>query len=710
MKQGIVRLALALALAAAVAPLATGRRGRVAGAPPPAVHGGGHTPPQPSGPPPPPPPYYGPGDTNRGGRPGTPGPGAPGTPGPSAPGPSAPRAPSLPAPSTPLSGGGQDETAWDLWWRFNQHDLLALKDAVWTPGTESGTDDEFFLGHGGSGRAPGSLRPSAQQLAERIVPALIAVLKREGQPEVLSGCLMALAKIGDVPAAAGPAAPGAETSGELIASFLSDSNQQMSETAALALGVLGQPRAMSDLSGLVADDERGRRLCGEAKVPARTRAFAAYGLGLLARANENRDVRRFAAHQLARTLAADDTGSHDLGVACVNALGLIGLPSVPEHLAEDSGALPPGTSREAMLRFLLERFVDRELKERVRAHLPRAMAAQTDPFDGSDGALMARAAAAGAILRALEHGRTEREVVYGCVIALGQLGNAGDGELDLRIRRGLLRVGAGGDTMAANLALIAQARVGSRPGPGGAMAGAEEVAASLLASLARGKSRVRPWAALALGLHGHGLRRLGLTPSADATAALRSAFGECRSAEDVGAYALALGLCGDVASAPRVIERLYEFSDDRARGPIALALGLFGDYDAIGHLQRHLPEAAYRPDLLRPAAIALALLGDKTLVGELARKIEETDSSARKAVYAWALAHVGDARAVDPILAMLADEELPDLARGIAALAAGFIAERERLPWNAALSIDVNYPASPASLFAPTGGGVLDIR
>jgi HEAT repeat protein len=71
---------------------------------------------------------------------------------------------------------------------------------------------------------------------------------------------------------------------------------------------------------------------------------------------------------------------------------------------------------------------------------------------------------------------------------------------------------------------------------------------------------------------------------------------------------------------------------------------------------------------------------------------------------------VGDARAVEPILAILEDESVSDLVRGIAALAMGFIAEPVERPWNTVLALDVAYPASPATLFDPGGGGVLNIR
>jgi HEAT repeat protein len=665
-------------------------------------HGGGHEPPPPPEPPGPPwngGPEDGPGVPGR--PPNTPGRG--GGAGPSAPGPSGPAQPTpASGPRTLPPGGGLDPTRWNLWWKFNQHEFIDLKDAVWTIPVESGTDDGFFLGHGTQKLLPAALRPSEEQLTEKVIPALIAVLKREGQPQVLSGCLMALAKIGDLPV------EGDDTA-EVIAGFLDDPNQQMCETAALALGILGRPSSLLDLGSLVADDERGRKLVGRSRVPVRTRTFAAFGIGMLASECENPDVRRFAVHRLTDSLVNDETASHDLGVGLVNALSMAELSSRPEHLLAEE-APPPSASREGLLRFLLERFDDKKLEEMVRAHLPRAMARIAAPEQGPGGSEEARTAVGTALIRAIGNSRTRREVVYGCAIGLGRLGNASRSQLDIDIVDALEKTVVNGDTTARNLSLLALGRISSRPGARGGIEQLPSISKLLLRTLTRGKSRTRPWAALALGVQGFRLRRLDLVPSTDVDHALRGAFEECGSPDDVGAYALALGLRGDIGASQLMMTRIYRFRDDLARGPIALALGMTGDQTGIEFLYPFLPEAAYRPDFLRPMVIALALLGDKTLVPTLVSKIEESKSSAVKSVYAWALAHVGDSRAVDPILSMLGDESLPNLARGIAALGAGFIAERNSKPWNAALTVGVNYLASPDTLYAPAGGGVLNIR
>lgn len=672
--------------------------------------GGNHQPPKPPGPPPPP--WNGPGDVLPGPGGGPSGPSQPKTPGGGASGPSTPGAPApgpgggptQPGgnPATALTAEGIDLSRWELWWRFNRDEFLVLKDAIRAMPPESGSDDGFFLGHGADRQITRSPQLTGEELAERVAPALVAVLRDDGQQQAHSSCLLALAKLGALPAAEVDAR-------SLIQEFLDSSNQKLSEVAVLALGVLGEPSALPTLVALVSDSAAGARLVGRTRVPVRTRAFAAYGMGVLASECANPDVRRFAAHRLAHELASDDTATKDLGVACVNALALIELPGAPEHLEAEGPAPPASASGEAMLRFLIERLEDGKTEKLVRAHLPRAIV--TIAMHGGGEAREAmRIEAADALVGALDNGRTPREVVDGCVMALGRLGFASETVLDRKIALALERVVKGSDTTARNLALIALGRISGRPGPDGSLGQLGRVTKLLMRSLAQGTSRTRPWAALALGVQGYELLALNLDPSTDATAALRTAFAECGSPEEIGAYALALGLRRDIESSATMMTRIFRFSDDDARGAIAIAIALTGDQTGVEFFRQLLPEAAWRPDFLRPLVEALALLGDKGLVPLLVERIAREDSSARKTVDVWALMHVGDARAIDTILAMLADESVTDFTRSVAAMAAGFIAERHRKPWNSSLAIGVNYLATPETLYVPAGDGVLNKR
>ena len=109
------------------------------------------------------------------------------------------------------------------------------------------------------------------------------------------------------------------------------------------------------------------------------------------------------------------------------------------------------------------------------------------------------------------------------------------------------------------------------------------------------------------------------------------------------------------------------------------------------------------------AAIALGLLGDKSLVLELTEMLKEASSLATQASLASALGFIGDERSVEPLVQMLADSNLTDTARGFAAVALGIVADKEDLPWNSKMAVDVNYRASTETQNTTDGKGLLNI-
>ena len=264
--------------------------------------------------------------------------------------PSAPTGPSsgptgIPSPTGgpggagPATGGASDAagdlTAWQQWWSLNRDPYLALKAALAEDGTQSGAD-VFFQG----GTRPSADLPTPVLVRERVVPVLLSLLEKERGPDIVTAVLLALGKIGSA---------GGDGLGRAITTHLSSSNQEIAETAALALGVLGDPASAATLVDVLSDTERGRKLVGREQVPLRTRAFAAYSLGLLGREVRNPDVRRYVVHHLIAALSADATPSADVGVACVLALGIVPLDvvvaSAPDAPASASRSMRNGRSR-----------------------------------------------------------------------------------------------------------------------------------------------------------------------------------------------------------------------------------------------------------------------------------------------------------------------------------------------------------------------------
>ena len=170
----------------------------------------------------------------------------------------------------PSTGGAglkdTDVAAWDQWWSFNRDRYLALKDAIFD-GTDTTTGSEdFFLGKGSDrGNWGPGLKPTEKVLRSEVVPALRAALDRQLDVDIITGVLLALAKIGDPPG-------GPKQLSVLFRGYLAHGNQEVHETAAIALGILGEPDAAPLLMDLMMDTSTGRTVAGRGKVPAPFRA------------------------------------------------------------------------------------------------------------------------------------------------------------------------------------------------------------------------------------------------------------------------------------------------------------------------------------------------------------------------------------------------------------------------------------------------------
>ena len=75
------------------------------------------------------------------------------------------------------------------------------------------------------------------------------------------------------------------------------------------------------------------------------------------------------------------------------------------------------------------------------------------------------------------------------------------------------------------------------------------------------------------------------------------------------------------------------------------------------------------------------------------------------------LGFIGDVRSIPPLVEMLVDEhdEHSDRARAFCAVALGIVADKEALPWNSKIGVDINYRANTETLTGVSGTGILDI-
>lgn len=590
-----------------------------------------------------------------------------------------------------------DVGSWTYWWSFNRDRYLSLKAAVRGEQSVTGADD-FYLGRRTLAQPKADWLPTNETIRTEVTPALLEILEREEHKDILSATLLALAKIGSERA-------GSESHlAARIQPFLRHPNQEVRESAVIALGVLADPSSSAVLGELVHDTRTGRRLTGRSKVDYRTRSFAAFGLGLLGARTENDAIRRYVVHHLGRAIDSDVQPSPDLAIAGVIGMGLVLLDSdhAPVRMAE--GEVRPSQSRQAQLRFLLDHFADHDLPDRVRTHIPLALARLDHGATPSLKAELTRV-----FVKALASSREPALVHQGLAQALGLLGDDDADAEDVAIRSALETAARGDDRLTRHLSLLALARASARPGMGPAGDAPRETRAYLTRMLARGNTAARGWAGLALGVFENAREAAGAPPTTSTRDALVAALESAKSPTEAGAYCIALGLAPDERAIEPLVQRALQ-GDENLRGYAATALGLMKAKQAVPALEDVVEHTRYRPGLLRESAIALALLENKDTVAQLVSRLERSADRAEQIAVAGALGFVGDARSVTPLLALLLGERHSETTRAYAAVALGGVCDKENFPWNAKLAADFSWWEAPATLLDPDSHiGVLDL-
>ncbi len=628
---------------------------------------------------------------------------------PSAPGPATPGAPAVPGaaavPSTPaapavplqvlpdprftatLTAAPEAEGSWLAWWALHGERYLERRTAPVSQGATTS----------------GAVRPEV--VHAEVLPALLAALDGSRSEALQRATMTALARLGGAPAEG--AGPGAEQLARAFERRLASPRAETAEDAVLALGILGREADAVRLAALIEPEAAIGAGSAAERVPARLRSFAAYALGLVGRRTEREDVRRFVAQRL-WSVARDPRASvRDVPVACVVAYGLVPLALGGADVGGDCDS--PAHCREGQVHGLLDIVADDDWDVLVRAHALTAAArlAAADPAP-----LALRTEVVDAALRALRpHSRARREVRWSAVVALGAVADADservDGDARARLRD---LVASGDDLVERQLARVALARAGARAGRGDdePLAAADDVRRFLEKRLSRGVSRDEAWTALALGVHGHALAAAGHPARGETDAALLDGLADVSSPADAGAFALALGLRGARAAAPELRELVDDAAHADRRGFAALGLGLMEDRDALPRLAELAAASLGRPGLHVSASFARGLCGDVRNTPDLVAQLAAADTTLERATLAVSLGRMGDERAVDALVAVVADEDLPHEARAAAAHALGELGDPADAPWYRALVDDLNYPAAPGSLLGAFG--VLDRR
>ncbi|MHC4376577.1 MAG: HEAT repeat domain-containing protein, partial [Planctomycetota bacterium] len=400
-----------------------------------------------------------------------------------------------------------DLSQWSFWWEFNKDGFLNLREAL----DERVVTGEigYWLGDGMKSQARTSVRPSRSQIEEDIVPALLETLEQETNKDIVTGCLIALAKIGDRVDESGTS-----QFQETFTGFLSHANQEIRETAAIALGILANPSSLDLLEALVFNRELGQRAVASNEVDLRTRAYAAYGLGLVGARNDDPEVRQRIVTALLEALPmTHGLSTPDVGVAVVSSLGLVPLDAVPAPLEADAAVITIPQQIEA----LLEYFENPRHDRFVRAHVPTAVGRLFTAYEAGaseEDTAQLKAQLAPALLLPLDPKRgryLESEVRMASALALGLIGDADDEDLDGEIRDAL--IGAADDPLrqVRKFALIGLAKSAARPGQDEAQTarGRSETVDYLIRNMERGRSGVERWAGIAAGVYAFQLNAAG---------------------------------------------------------------------------------------------------------------------------------------------------------------------------------------------------------
>ena len=526
--------------------------------------------------------------------------------------------------------------------------------------------------------------------------------------------MIALAKIGDANDESGESA-----FEQVIKAFLADKNQEISETAGVSLGILANDNSIPVLTDLLHDNDNARQNLVKAnEVDYRTRAFAAYGLGLIGARTGDEEKRKEIVSTLANMIRTDQTSSRDLKVACIISMGLVPLetievpPAEPVDGEEVVAQQNPGDSRVGQLQFLLDFLQNDDNNHLVRAHCPTALARLVDGLPAEHYTSWRSRIVEDLTERMSKRSKEKNEVVQSSILALGVLGTNVDG--DKGIREAIAGVPKDvSDQQARNFSMIAMAKAGGNVVPGeSSEEGIKDAGKFLLDQLSKGKSTIKPWAGLGIGVMSRKLQDAQVSSPTVTTMseALRSTLEEEGDKSKLAAYAIACGIMADAESSPILLDHLDKTQDNEARGYLAVALGLMNEREAIEPIQEIIAKSKYRPELLKQAAISLGLLGDKALVDTLIEMLAQSKGLATQAAISSALGFIGDQRSIEPLVEMLQNKKLTDRARGFAAVALGIVADKEPLPWNAKIALDLNYRASTQTLVDSTSGtGILDI-
>lgn len=564
-------------------------------------------------------------------------------------GPEAPPPPPMGQPRTPLSGSltptafdlgelgdTRDPYDWQLWWVHNRDRYLTRERFRARDRQTSG--DDFYLGR--NQRDAGAEKEAARQSAIDTTcrEALGQFLSQGGPNSQLVAALQAAGNA-EIEALQRHVA-------YLLGLYLRQGLEEPAAASALALGATADTAHVPLLLALLRDDAAARQHTGGSAVPESVRALSVTAVGLLAGASFEAELRAEVVDALAAAIV-DATLPRSVQVAATEALGF-----VPLELAEgahvcycgECARAAPSANFQSQVTFVLEHVAaNRDYDPLVRAQAVSALGRLIGARLGSVPEEIKRGAVA-MLTRALDPRAKQPSVVReAAVLALGLVADADHSFEDNWARWAIERSAKNGGKLERRYALMALAQSGARRGQSEApFAATLEIERELVHQLTQGPGDVQSWAALALGVIGHGQRSAGQMLSPEADLRLMAALARSKRTER-GAVALALGLRGASERSDALVTALERERDVTARCYLALALGLAGAEQGAAPLVTLVQSDETDPRLRLSAGLALGLLGEGNAADTLAKLVADrhTDDDAVRAA-AEALGHIGD--------------------------------------------------------------------
>jgi HEAT repeat protein len=541
--------------------------------------------------------------------------------------------------------------SWHYWWDYNKDRFLKLKTRLAAARAVQSESTEFFFGRRSGRAATDTDRPGPAYVRKFLLPRLLAAL----EDEVFEVRYRAAVAVGRV---------GAQEELPRLVRLLADKHELVREGATMGIALLQHPDARAPLLALLADGQAARRLLGGRKSTDELRGVAAVGLGLLANAHPGIDADGAMRNALIRQ-SLDPAHDHHIPMACVVALGLFRenketVRTIAEHLKKVSKR--SGAAEWVRAQAVLA--IGRLAEANAGATDPDDIAFLEDVLTNAGSAALRRSAALALASAAPDSDNPGSDAV---VRALGR------------------KLGKGKDRLTRCFAAIALGHMGGTR------------AHQLLSSaIVREKQELQVYCALGLGIACGALEaREGSDPELlrSGLQYLRVGFERMRSPDSKGGFAIALGIAGDGAAGPMLLEAYRDIRSTRFRSDCAVALGMVGHDAAAGMLLDAMNGKDSPPQLREHAAVGLGLMGSRQVVQPLVKALVKEKSHYALTAITQAVGLVGDRSAIGPLTDMLDPARNPAHLRTYACWALGSLGDPRPLPALTPIRSNHNYHA-----------------